>query len=164
MKTHEEIDPTSDFYRICKNCEEEFMTDHRSNVFCDEYCADEYHNRLKREKAANLKAIVIQDIEPTSSPQNLTPPQAPLASVVQPEPIDKAKQDIKFLNSLQIDPECGSHFNMDWMYSQGYDFTAFSGQGKLHNIDPANNSQFIQIGPYRLFRVEYSTVLIKKII
>lgn len=167
MKTHEKIDLTSDRYKVCKYCGEGFMAHHRAMVFCNEQHADEFHNRKKRlEAEEKLMKEANQSIIESGSTQNSLPyDQAIQEPVIKPpDLIDKAQQDLKFLNSLQIDPECGSSFNIDWMHSQGYDFGVFAGQGKLHNIDPANKCQFIQIGPYRMFRVEYSTVLIKKII
>ena len=45
------IDPTSDRYRICKYDEVPFMAHHRSMLFCNQHCADEFHNREKK----NLK-------------------------------------------------------------------------------------------------------------
>lgn len=169
MKTIEKIDPTSDRYRICKcDCGEPFMAHHRSMLFKNDQHADEFHNRQKRlkeeEKLKNAMKPVVALPAPVQEkpPPEWAPPEVPYSKTE--EPIDKGKADLKFLNSLQIDSENGSSFNMDWMHSQGYDFGVFAGQGKLHNIDPANNCRFMQIGPYRLFRVEYSTVLIKKII
>lgn len=54
------IDPSSDRYRICPYDGVEFMTSHRSRIFCNPKCADEYHNRKKRlekEKKKNEKKI-----------------------------------------------------------------------------------------------------------
>jgi len=44
------LNPDSDRYRICKYCETEFMTSHRSRKYCDNdnHCSNEYHNAQKR--------------------------------------------------------------------------------------------------------------------
>ena len=69
-----------------------------------------------------------------------------------------------FRNYYIINSYNGSKFNMDYLYSIGFDLFSFNGKGALFNIDPQLNCHFIQIGSYRLFRVEFSEVLIKKII
>ena len=158
-KISEKIDPTSDRYRECKNDQVKFMAHHRSMLFCDEQCADEFHNRKKKkEEEEKFKSEIKRTVIALPAPPDKPPPEKV------PDPQEKLKQNIKFLDSQDIDSEYGSHFNMDWMHSQGYDFSAFTGQGKLHNIDPSNNCKFIQIGHYRMFRVAYSHVLIIKII
>ncbi|MCG3165332.1 MAG: hypothetical protein POELPBGB_01095 [Bacteroidia bacterium] len=43
------LDPESEYYRICPECGTPFMTDHLSRKFCDKKHADNYNNRLKRE-------------------------------------------------------------------------------------------------------------------
>jgi hypothetical protein len=49
---------------------------------------------------------------------------------------------------------------MELLDSLGFEFSHFSGQGKLFNIDPSNKCSFLQFGSYRMYRVEFSTVLI----
>jgi hypothetical protein len=46
-----ELNPDSDRYRECLNCKAPFMATHRSRKFCDNdnWCHNEYHNRLKKE-------------------------------------------------------------------------------------------------------------------
>jgi hypothetical protein len=47
-KSPYELDPNSDRYRVCKNDGVEFMASHRSTIFCNPKCADEFHNEKKR--------------------------------------------------------------------------------------------------------------------
>ena len=42
------LNPESDRYRICKNCGTELMASHRTRIYCDDKCSDEYHNAQKR--------------------------------------------------------------------------------------------------------------------
>lgn len=157
IKSAYKMDRTSHRYRKCPNDGYEFMTDNLSRKFCSDQCADEFHNDLKKKEAQEkklldeAKAIIANPIVP----QPLVQPEAPM---------DKAKQNVKIIDALTLDPVKGSVFNIDWLYSKGIDFSAYNGRGVLYNIDSSHNCHFIQIGNYRLFRVEFSEVLIKKII
>jgi hypothetical protein len=160
QKTTNKIDPTSDLYRICKNDQVEFMANHRNQIFCDEKCADDFHNRKKREAAE--KKLMEEVNKALEAPIPIPVPETPLPIAVK-SPDDNLMKNVKILDTLEIDPEKGTHYNMDWLYSIGYDFKANTGKGKLYNIDQSLNCHFIQIGNYRLYRVEFSHVLIKKI-
>jgi len=155
VKSAYKMDRTSHRYRKCPNDGYEFMTDNLGRIYCCDQCADEFNNQKKRDAENKLleeaKAIIA------------TPavPQTRLQSEVS---FDKARQNIKIIDTLTIDPAKGSVFNIDWLYSKGIDFSAYNGRGVLYNIDSSHNCHFIQIGNYRLFRVEFSEVLIKKII
>ena len=160
VKSPYKMDKNSDRYRVCPNDGVEFMAVHRSSIFCSDQCADEHHNLKKKEEAEKK---ILSDIENTL---NAPVPEhkSKVVEVINDLPIDKMKVNIKIIETLYPDPIKGSDFNMDWMASLGYDFGIFSGKGELYNIDLSKNCHFMQIGSYRLFRVEYSRVLIVKII
>jgi hypothetical protein len=64
-----QLDPDSDLYRICKNCQEPFMAEHRNQLHCNDKCADDYSNRKKRDAAlAVKKSDDITQIEKQISP------------------------------------------------------------------------------------------------
>ena len=124
------------------------MANDRREKHCCPECADEYSNEKKR--IAKLEAQ--QKYEETKKALNVIIKQN-----------DNKEKNLQILGKLQVD-ENGSKFNMDYLHSIGFDFFSFSGKGALFNIDPKLNCHFIQIGAYRLFRLEFSEVLIKKII
>ena len=154
-KSSYKMDPNSDRFRQCPNDGVEFMAAHRTEKFCCPQCADEFHNEKKRDAENKLleeaKAIIATPAVTQTQSQSEVP-------------LDKARQNIKIIDTLTIDPAKGSVFNIDWLYSKGIDFSAYNGRGVLYNINSSHNCHFIQIGNYRLFRVEFSEVLIKKII
>lgn len=154
-KSPYKMDPKSDRYRQCPNDGVEFMAEHRSEKFCCDKCADEFHNQKKR----NAENKLIEEAKAIIASPKALEPQAEYDL-----PLDKVKQNVKIIDDLTLDPTKGSVFNIDWLYSIGIDFNAYNGRGILYNIDSSHNCHFIQIGNYRLFRVEFSEVLIKKII
>ena len=155
IKSAYKMDRTSHRYRKCPNDGYEFMTDNLGRIYCCDQCADEFNNQKKRAAENKLleeaKAIIATPAVPQTQSQSEVP-------------LDKVRQNIKIIDTLTIDPVKGSVFNIDWLYSKGIDFSAYNGRGVLYNIDSSHNCHFIQIGNYRLFRVEFSEVLIKKII
>ena len=154
IKSYYKLDPSSHRFRICPNDGEKFMTNNLNRKFFGDKCADEFHNGLKRDAGNKLLEEAKTIIKNASSPLQPNKPDIP---------IDAVKKNVSILDTLTIDSVKGSEFNLDWLYSLGVDFSAYNGKGILHNIDKSYNSHFIQIGNYRLFRVEFSQVLIKKI-
>lgn len=155
VKSAYKMDRTSIRYRKCPNDGYEFMTDNLGRIYCSDHCADEFNNQKKRDAENKLLEEAKAIIASPAVPQAQSQPEVPL---------DKARQNVKIIDTLTIDPVKGSVFNIDWLYSKGIDFSAYNGRGVLYNIDSSHNCHFIQIGNYRLFRVEFSEVLIKKII
>jgi hypothetical protein len=141
------MDRESDRYRICLNDGVEFMANDRREKHCCPECADEYNNEKKRLAKLELQQTIL-DTENALS-ENI-------------EQINNEEKNLKILDKLQL-KELGSTYNMDYLHSIGFDFFSFNGKGPLFNIEPQLNCHFIQIGSYRLYRVEFSQVLIKKI-
>jgi hypothetical protein len=142
------MDRESDRYRVCPNDGVEFMANDRREKHCCPECADEFHNEKKR--LAKLE-----------NEQSLIETEKVLNEIIQQ--IDKDEKNLQILDQLELQVN-GSRFNMDYLYSIGFDFFSFNARGELYNIDPLLNCHFIQIGSYRLFRVDFSEVLIKKLI
>ena len=142
------MDRESDRYRVCPNDGVEFMANDRTEKYCCPECADEFHNEKKR--LAKLE-----------EQQSLIETEEVLNEII--EQINNEEKNLKILDQFHLKAN-GSKFNMDYLSSIGFDFFSFNARGELFNIDPQLNCHFIQIGSYRLYRVEFSEVLIKKII
>ena len=73
------------------------------------------------------------------------------------------EMNVSILDSLQISKK-GDYYNIDVLHNYGFQFSHFSGKGKLFNIDPNLNCHFLQVKNYRLYRVGFSTILIINLI
>ena len=119
----------------------------RREVHCCPECADEFHNTIKKNERIAKK----QKQEESEKALNEISHQ-----------LDNEEKNLQILDQLDV-KENGSQFNMDFLSSIGFDFFSYAEKEALYNIDPQLNCHFIQIGTYRLFRVEITEVLIKKI-
>jgi hypothetical protein len=157
------LDPLSDRYRVCPNCKTPHMVRNRGRDFCSDRCADQHYNARRRLlKQAEPKTILEQNplpIPPMEENMSVTV-QSKIEST-QPEVTDYQK-NLQILNSVTIKPEVGTVYHIDDLIRAGFNFDAFSGRGILHNIDPKLNCHFVQYGTYRLYRVDYSHVLIHR--
>jgi hypothetical protein len=140
------MDRESDRYRVCPNDGVEFMANHRSEKHCCPECADEF-DYIKKKNAKEELVKSKNELEKVK--QNKTIPV-----VINPT-------NITILDELTIQ-ESGSLFYLEYLQFLGVDFEKYNGRGELYNIDPDLNCHFLQMGPYRLYRVEFSQVLIKK--
>jgi len=161
MNSHEniietiELDPTSDRYRKCPYDGVEFMARHRSSKFCSGHCADEFHNRLKRER----KLLPTQAISDAAIIES----QIEEIAAIEPEtPVDPLTKNVSVLDSIEIDPLNGTNIEGQFLVDKGLNFGAFSSRGMLHNINPDLNCHFVEIGEYRLYWVEPTIFLIAK--
>ena len=160
------LNPDSDRYRICKYCDTEFMTSHRSRIFCDDKCSDEYHNAHKRyERDMKKLNDEIEKQQKLEVSEELI--EETIETIVE-ESIDetveaKLKSNLSILESLIVAKD-GTKYYFEVLESYGFDFNYYNGRGKLFNIDPIHNSHFIQVGTFRLCRVEYSEILITNLI
>ena len=160
------LNPDSDRYRICKYCDTEFMTSHRSRIFCDDKCSDEYHNALKRYdrdmKKLNDEIEKQQKLEVSEELIEET-----IETIVE-ETINETdeailKSNISILESLNVAVN-GTEYEVEVLDSYGFQFNHYNGRGQLFNIDPTLNCHFTQVGTFRLCRVKYSKILITNLI
>lgn len=169
-----ELDPLSDRYRVCPNCGSPHMVRNKGRDFCSDRCADQHYNARRRlMKQAEPK----RDIEPAPLPlalPALPPVPEPIAVIesvavtteevglpTQPQVTDYEK-NIQILESSSILPDSGTVYHLDDLTRAGFVYDACSGRGTLHNIDPKLNCHFVQYGKYRIYRVDFSHVLIHK--
>jgi hypothetical protein len=141
------MDKKSNRYRVCPNDGEEFMANDRTEKHCCPQCADEFHNTIKK----NARIAKKQKQEESEKALNEISQQ-----------LDNEEKNLQILDQLDV-KENGSQFNMDFLHSLGFDFFTNISKEALYNIDPQLNCYYVQIGAYRLFRVEITEVLIKKI-
>ena len=141
------MDKKSNRYRVCPNDGEEFMANDRTEIHCCPQCADEFHNTIKKNERIEKK----QKQEESEKALNEISQQ-----------LDNEQKNILILDQLDV-KDNGSQFNMDFLSSIGFDFFSYAEKEALYNIDPQLNCHYVQIGAYRLFRVEITEVLIKKI-
>lgn len=141
------MDKESDRYRVCPNDGEEFMANDRGEVYCCPECADEFHNYKK--KIAKLKE------------KNLSEIDIVLNEVI--EQRNMIKKNLLVLDNLELD-KIGSVFNLDYLFSLGFDSFLCNSKTSIFFKDKTTERYYTQFENYRIFRVEFSEVLIKKII
>ena len=138
------LDPISDRYRECLCCGEPFMALHRSRKFCDNdnWCHDEYNNRLKREKKKSEEIISEYKI-----------PQSK-------EMVGELDRNLSILNSFNIGPD-GYEIGLKVLTDLGFDFNKFTKKNKVE-LEGVQNLYSIDFGKYTLFRENESTLTIYK--
>jgi hypothetical protein len=160
------LNPESDRYRICKNCETELMASHRTRIFCDDKCSDEYHNALKRYdrdmKKLNEEIDKQQQLEASEELIEETI-ETTLLETIEESDETIIKSNISILESLNVDVN-GTEYEVEVLDSYGFQFNHYNGRGQLFNIDPSLNCHFTQVGTFRLCRVKYSRILITNLI
>lgn len=155
------LDSTSNRYRICPNDGVEFMASHRSRLFCCDKCTDEFHNKRKRDELTNCDSASIISAEPINDTSEKNIQDKNRASEI--GEFAKVEENVKILNTLELKGE-ESVFSMDWLDSIGLNFDAFNGRQKLYNINERLDCYGLIMGPYRLYRIGFSDVLVKKMI
>jgi hypothetical protein len=144
------MDTESDRFRQCKNCGKKFMTPHRGRIYCNDFCSDEFNNREKRWKREEAS------FNSSNSTEEITIENSQLKL----EPDDEILQNnLAILESLNITVK-EQYINMDSLDQFGYKYSHYTGKGKLYNIDPSKECHFLQLANYRLYRVDFSTLLV----
>ena len=163
------MDRESDRYRVCQNCGKEFMAYDRSLIYCHEKCRWEFHNtnkaRIREEKKleeeneknrlAELETISLEkseDLKMETGKESINETDETIL-----------KSNISILESINV-PVNGKEYEVEVLDSYGFQFEYYNGRSQLFNIDPSLNCHFTQVGTFRLYRVEYSRILIKNLI
>jgi hypothetical protein len=140
------IDRSSDMYRVCLQCGREFMTNHRSRKHCDDKCGDDKSNdkkKTERELAAEIQAE-LDEIRQQELQHQLS-----------------LESNIQILDDHPISSD-GKKVNMVYLDSVGFDFSSYSRITELDIKESNEMHRCVHYGPYRLYRMEYGKVLIKK--
>ena len=143
------LDKTSEYYRICPYCREEFMADHMSRDFCDEDCGNKFNNRKKRLNRTRMnkvsQEIVSLENNSINSERNFG---------------DHVSRNIYILHQLSIDPDFGSTLSYEYLESIGFDFNYFNNRIP---VNPNLNKFKIEIGPFSISRIKYNLAHIETI-
>ena len=170
------LNTESDRYRVCKYCATEFMVSHRTRKYCDNNnkCSNEFHNALKRykrdlkklndeiEKQQQLE-VSEEIIEETNKDTSEETIETTVEESINETDETILKSNISILECLNVSVN-GTEYMVEALDSYGFKFSHFSGRGQLFNIDSNKNCHFIQVGNFRLCRVEYSKILITNLI
>lgn len=133
------LDPESEYYRVCPECNTPFMCEHLATIFCRRKHANDYNNRIKREKKSmqnklantvfkeNLKFIESianpPNIETTTGSIEVQPPiQEMPTKEISPQPLSEPsnkEQNNKFLQNLLGENQI-LQVNWDWMLRSGF--------------------------------------------
>ena len=142
------LDKTSEYYRICPYCKEEFMADHMSREYCDEDCGNKFNNRKKRlNRRKNMASHELgsQENNSISTESNFG---------------DYVSQNIYILHQLSIDPEFGSIVSYEYLDSIGFNFNYINNRIP---VKPNLNKFKIEIGPFSISRIQYNLAHIETI-
>ena len=142
------LDKTSEYYRICPYCREEFMADHMSREYCNDQCGDDFNNRKKRlDRRKNMASHEIgsQENNHVNNGSNFG---------------DHVSRNIYILHQLSIDPDFGSTLSYEYLESIGFDFNYFNNRIP---VKPNLNKFKIEIGPFSISRIKYNLAHIETI-
>jgi ribosomal protein S27AE len=171
------MDKNSNRYRVCPNDGVDFMAEHRNRKFChNKVCTNEYHNLKKKTKSLipinnrihlDLKlpikdeniSIVMSEVKAETTNEVKNEP----VLEIKEEGIDKLQHNLNILDSLEIDSVNGTIFSVEQIFNLKYDFSVYDGRGPMYNTG-AENCFFLVIRNYRIYRLEFSRLLVVKII
>ena len=150
-------------FRICPNpdCRKIHFPKHRGRDFCSDKCNDDFNNRKKQLKRQALneqnRVEEKQETEEVSS----KPKDDSIQTGGNPW-LDRYDNNLRILNSLDLNFENGSTFRLLDFVRCGFDFSCNSGQGLIHNVDSRYGCRFLQFDNFRIFLVDLNLILIKK--
>ncbi|MBK9283516.1 MAG: hypothetical protein IPM51_04270 [Sphingobacteriaceae bacterium] len=175
------VDTTSPFYRVCpySSCNKPFMYTRSDQKYCSRKCQNDDYNkfRLTRKNTGgpppessadnNSSPLIVEDAlkeinEPKQTEQ--LPESVPNEQISIEDPKELIyKMNIKFLNSLVLNKYNEIILHTEVMMDNKFDFTCSSGRSPLHNIESKYNCHFLVFGKYRVYRIDFDKLLIKKI-
>jgi hypothetical protein len=171
LKSIQIIDPNSDRLRKCPNpeCNKLHYVKHLGKDYCDPHCADQHYNHKRRLK--KQAESMLHDVKEQVDTILEAEAKQPLNIVQAKEPIAETKEDvlqvafnsnIVTLDSLPLHTIKGSIFHIEDLLEKNFVFKAFSGRGKLYNVDPKYRCHFLQYNKYRIYRLRFDKILIVK--
>jgi ribosomal protein S27AE len=148
-KSTNNLDKTSEYYRVCPYCRAEFMAEHMSREYCDEDCGNKFNNRKKRLNRTKMnmvsQEIVSLENNSINSERNFG---------------DQISRNIYILHQLSIDPDFGSIVSYDYLVSIGFNFNYINNRIP---VKPNLNKFKIEIGPFSISRYKYNLAHIETI-
>lgn len=158
------LDPKSDRYRICPECDKAFMTNHLSRDFCTKKCANDYNNKKKRlERSSEL--VLSTDSYPASrnseqvsvEKKNEGLIQGTNSPILKTQEIDstiKSKMRKCFQDFLGTEQEV--QISMDQVKERNIDLTDYDTLEKLPHCDLRKANY----GDYSIVWVQADTLLL----
>jgi endogenous inhibitor of DNA gyrase (YacG/DUF329 family) len=141
-----ELDPNSNFYRICPGCNKSHMVTNRGRDYCSEKCYQDHYNSYRK----RIKAM-----DQASFQKNM------IKNFVTPERLDDSqvlKKNIHILRNL-LNESSESSFSVQQLDSLGFNFYGFS----YHAPRQDNPKSFcIEYGPYETFLVTNESVFVRQ--
>jgi hypothetical protein len=127
------LNPDSEYYRICKNCNIEFMADDLREKYCCQDCHNKYHKRLNRFKRAS-EPLIINSIIPIQAPEE--------------KKMVELKKNIEVLISYNIGRE-GRWLSIKELDENGFVFEVYT---SLFPVANNSNKYFVEYGPFIINR------------
>jgi hypothetical protein len=157
------MDRLSNRYRVCFNCGREFMAEDRSSIYCHKKCRWEFHNTNKTRIREEKKLEELEETVEESNKKTIESVETTIEETINETDETILKSNISILESINV-PVNGKEYEVEVLDSYGFQFEYYNGRSQLFNIDPSLNCHFTQVGTFRLYRVEYSRILIKNLI
>lgn len=168
------LDPESEYYCVCPECERPFMSERLGRKFCSRKHANDYNNRLKRENKGlerKLTNSVLKDnlkiIQSISNPPNIhtTKNRVETQLLLQEKPEEQIspksseEHDMKKKNNQMLADLLGvkQEVSVEWEYmiKSGFNFRAYDSIEPLRgcNLNKINygNHSIIWITPDKVF-------------
>ncbi len=160
-----DLDPLSDRYRVCPNCKIPHMVRNRGRDFCSDRCSDQHYNANRRlmkqaEPKGNSEVVAQTQNEASAPPGSATSLTEDTSSKVVVHQMSAYDRNIWILDAQNIHPQNGTTYSIDDLVKIGFVFEACAGRGILHSIDPKLNCHFLQYGKYRVYRIDFTIVLV----
>ena len=137
------LNPDSEYYRICKNCNIEFMADDLREKYCCTDCHDIYHRRLNRLKRAGDPLITNGNI--------------PIQALDERKMV-ALKKNIEILISYNIGKE-GRWVLINELKEKEFNFETYTSIFSVANKD---DKYFVEYGPFIVNRETKNNLLIRR--
>jgi len=139
------------------------MAEDRSSIYCHKKCRWEFHNTNKTRIREEKKLEELEETVEESNKKTIESVETTIEETINETDETILKSNISILESINV-PVNGKEYEVEVLDSYGFQFEYYNGRSQLFNIDPSLNCHFTQVGTFRLFRVEYSRILIKNLI
>jgi len=136
------LNPDSEYYRICKNCNIEFMADDLREKYCCNDCHDKYHRRLNRLKRAS-DPLITNGIIPIHA--------------MDERKMVALKKNIEILISYNIGKE-GRWVLIAELEKKDFDFEAYT---SIFSVANKVDKYFVEYGPFITNRETKNKLLIR---
>lgn len=157
--TEPELDPLSDRYRVCPNCQTPHMVRNKGRDFCSDRCADQHYNARRRlMKQAEPKH---PEVTPTlTAPLNSNDESAALtvASAQEPVLVERSRCE-QILDDFKV-PHGGALIPLQRLIEKGFDFDKYTSRTALNSSADERVHYKLTYGIYSLHRLDPQNILV----